>query len=210
VTTVERMRIDVELCAQVWVVSRRNRYLESMLACLQVLTSSLSDTNASLREDYQSHQQFFLDIDNHTKVLALIDSQRLQVEKISQETNTLLYESQQFHMRDLWHMASAPRHQVLALRDRVLGTGRRLPNGVHGAHGKFNRLQRTLDGQERLVDWLGRSEEEAEEEDKVIVDTLPPGEEEDEDAVEHPGIKPMWLLQMFNTWGWRTGEDTSQ
>jgi hypothetical protein len=77
---------------------------------------------------------------------------------------------------------------------------------VHGAHGRFNRLQWTLDGQARLVDYLGRTESEAEEESSVdpnSVFIVPP--EEEEDLVEHPGIKPMWLLRFFTSWGARWG-----
>lgn len=78
---------------------------------------------------------------------------------------------------------------------------------MHGAHGLFNRLQWTLDDQERLVDYMGRTESEAEEESSVdpkSVFTMPP-EEEEEDLVEHPGIKPMWLLRFFTSWGARWG-----
>jgi hypothetical protein len=47
------------------------------------------------------------------------------------------------------------------------GPGRKLPEGVHGAHGSFNRLQWRLDGRGVLVDELGRTESEAEEEERV-------------------------------------------
>ena len=85
--------------------------------------------------------------------------------------------------------------------------GRRLPPGAHGAHGRFNRLQWTLDDRERLVDYLGRTEEEAAEENLVDPHSLfiIPPEEEEEDVVEHPGIKPMWLLRFFTSWGARWG-----
>jgi hypothetical protein len=140
-------------------------------------------------------------------VIAQIEAQRLKVEKSTQEINTLLYESEQFHMRELWRMASSPRQKVLTLRETVFGTGgRRLPTGVHGAHGRFNRLQWTLDGRERLVDWMGRTESEAREEDAVgIEEVVVPREEDEEDVVENPGIKPMWLLRFFHTWGVRWG-----
>jgi hypothetical protein len=64
-----------------------------------------------------------------------------------------------------------------------------------------------LDGQERLVDYLGRTEEEAAEENAVDPHSLfiMPPEEEEEDVVEHPGIKPMWLLRFFTSWGARWG-----
>lgn len=56
------------------------------------------------------------------------------------------------------------------------------------------------------MDYLGRTESEAEEESMVdpeAVFNLPP--EEEEDVVEHPGIKPMWLLRFFTSWGARSG-----
>jgi hypothetical protein len=167
----------------------------------------LCDTNTSLRQDYQSYQQFSLDVEAHTKVIAQIEAQRLKEEKMTQETNTLLYESNQFHMSDLWQTATSPRHKVFALRENVFGTGgRRLPSRVHGAHERFNRLQWTLDGKKRLVDWMGRTESEAEDEDAVgIEQVVVPSEEDEEDVVDHPGIRPMWLLRFFHTWGVRWG-----
>jgi hypothetical protein len=32
-----------------------------------------------------------------------------------------------------------------------------------------------------------------------------PSEDVEEDVVEHPGIKPMWLLRFFTSWGARWG-----
>jgi len=167
----------------------------------------LSTTNTRLREDYHAHQPLISEIDNHTRVIADLEAQRAQTVAL-QETNTLLYESAQFRLPELWRAVSPPRRRVLDLRDKAFGTGgRRLPTSVHGAHGRFNRLQWTLDGRERLVDWMGRTESEGEEEDKVdVADVVVPREEdEEEDVVEHPGIKPMWLLRFFNTWGARWG-----
>jgi hypothetical protein len=87
----------------------------------------------------------------------------------------------------------------------VFGTGgRRLPTGVRGAHGRFNRVQWTLNGGERLVDLMKRTESEAEEEASLEAKGISvPLEEEEEDVVEHPGIKPMWLLRFFTSWGAR-------
>jgi hypothetical protein len=69
------------------------------------------------------------------------------------------------------------------MRQKVFGDGlalgsgsgsaiRKVPEGVHGAHGRFNRVQRTLDGRERVVDSLGRTEEEVEEEEALLVASL--------------------------------------
>lgn len=206
VLTPERMRIDVELCGQMLIVYRREQHLQNVVACLQRLALSLSLTNTLLREDYETHLSALADLEQRTKVLASIDAENAKADKISQATNTLRYESEQFTVPDLWHAASPSRAKVLALRDKIFGTGgRRLPTGMHGAYGRFNRVQWTVGGEKRLVDYLGRTESEAEEESKVDPDALfivPPAEDED-DVVEHPGIKPMWLLRFFTSWGAR-------
>ncbi|TFK43512.1 hypothetical protein BDQ12DRAFT_622506 [Crucibulum laeve] len=200
----EHMRIDVELCGQVLIMIRREQHLQNVVECLQVLTASLSQTNAELREDYHSNLTHLTELESRTKVLAEIDAEYIKADKTSQATNTLCYESEQFRIADLWQAASPSRSKVFGLREKVFGTGgRRLPQGVHGAHGRFNRLQWTIDGQQRLVDHLGRTESEAEEEIRVDPESilLPPPIEDEEDVVEHPGIKPMWLLRFFTRWG---------
>jgi len=99
---------------------------------------------------------------------------------------------------------------VLELRDKAFGSmgGRRLPPGVRGAHGRFNRLQWSLDGSERLVDRLGRTEAEAEEEEVGIPFEPRIPEEDEGDVVRHPSIKPMWLLRFFTSWGAMWGART--
>jgi hypothetical protein len=158
-----------------------------------------------LREDHHSHQQALSEIAARTQVIAQIEAERVKADTTTQERNTLRYESQQFRIDELWHMASPPRQKVLDLREKVFGTGgRRLPTGAKGAHGRFNRLQWTLDGGERLVDIMGRNESEAEEEARLETRGISRRvEEEEEDVVEHPGIKPMWLLRFFTSWGAR-------
>ena len=153
------------------------------------------------------------EVESRTKIMAEIDAQRLHADVMTQETNTLLYESALFDLGALWQTANPPRRKVLALREKVFGTGgRRLPRGMHGAHGRFNRLQWTLDERERLVDWLGRTESEAEEEDAVEVERVdaPPRDDDEEDVVEHPAMKPVWLLRFFETWGVRWGSAKQQ
>lgn len=158
-------------------------------------------------------------VERRARVLAALDTAHTAADKLAQATQTLRYESEQFRADDLWAAARAPRRTVLALRARVLGAGgRRLAPGVHGAHGPFNRLQRGLDGRARLVDHLGRSESEAEEEEALAalgayldgpasaVEAAAgagPPEEEEGAVVAHPGIKPMWLLRFFTSWGAR-------
>jgi len=96
------------------------------------------------------------------------------------------------------------------LREKAFGAGRRrLPLGKHGAHGMYDRVQWTLDGEKRLVDYLGRTEEEAEEENlvdvvgSVLTRPPPPPDYVEEGVVEHSGIKPIWLLRFFTSWGAR-------
>jgi len=73
----------------------------------------------------------------------------------------------------------------------------------------YYRVQWTLDGEKRLVDYLGRTEEEAEEENRVdVVGSVltrppPPPDYAEESVVEHSGIKPIWLLRFFTSWGAR-------
>lgn len=141
-------------------------------------------------------------------MIADIDVEGSKADKISQAQNTISYETQQFQVADLWHIARPPRHTTFAMRDKVFGMGgRRLPPGKHGAHGRFNRLQWTLDGQERLVDYLGRTESEAEEESNVDMEAVhrPPTDEEEDSVVTHPAIRPMWLLRFFTSWGAKWG-----
>lgn len=218
----ERMRIDVGLCGQLLVMRRREEHLKNALACLQVrlwmrevvdhlidvlqvITSTLSVTNATLHQDYHSHQDVLAELGARSQIIAQIEGERVKADTTTQERNTLLYESEQFRVHELWRMASPPRQKVLDLREKVFGTGgRRLPTGVRGAHGRFNRVQWTLDGGERLVDAMGRTESEAEEEEGLEAMGIAGHiSEEEEDVVEHPGIKPMWLLRFFTSWGTR-------
>ncbi|CAA7259773.1 unnamed protein product [Cyclocybe aegerita] len=204
----ERMRIDVDICGQVLTLLRREDHVRNVIKCVQLVAHALEQSNASMREHYESHLSALVDIDLRSRVLAEIDIENATSDRISQATNMLRYEAEQFNVRDLWQAASPSRQKVFALREKVFGTGgRRLPTGVHGAHDTFNRLQWTLDGQKRLVDHLGRTESEAEEERRIDPHRLfiggPPETEDEEDVVEHPGMKPMWLLRFFTSWGAR-------
>lgn len=222
VLTPERMKIDVEICGQMLIMYRRAEHLQNVITTIRLLSDALSTTNTTQRSHYQSHLDVLSQIDHKSLILASLDVESLKSGKLLQSTNTLRYEAEQFRVDDLWQAASPSRHKVFALREKVFGTGgRRLPAGVHGAHGPFNRLQWTLDGRERLVDHLGRTESEAEEESelehlrrggRVRVDhpgrTENEEEEDEEDVVAHPGIKPMWLLRFFTSWGARWSAST--
>ncbi|KAK2466228.1 hypothetical protein APHAL10511_001870 [Amanita phalloides] len=207
VLTPEQMRIDVELCGQMLVMVRRQEHLRNVISCLQVIESSLSATSSLLREDYEAHHEFIACLDS-ASVISDMNGKYKKADELSQQTNTLVYESKQFNIADLWQPVNHYRQQVFELRDKVLGTGgRRLPHGVHGAHGQFNRLQWTLDGKPQLVNVYGRTPKEVEEEARADPrgQFLPVTEEDEEDVVEHPSIKPMWLLRLFTRWGARWG-----
>lgn len=208
---VERMRIDVELCGQLLVMRRREDHLGNIVACLQALASKLAAQNARLHADHENARGALSTLDVRAGELQKLEVLRTEAETLTQETNALAYESAQFLIEDLWHMAAQPRQRVLALREKVFGTGRRLPQGVRGAHDSFSRVQWTLDGEERLVDRMGRTESEAEEEEELP--HLPGMEmemEEEIDVVEHQNLKPTWLLRFFNYWGGRLGLSRTQ
>ncbi|KAL0572820.1 hypothetical protein V5O48_009148 [Marasmius crinis-equi] len=202
---VERMRIDVELAGYYLIMHRREEHLRNVIATLQVLTNRLSSTNAHLRSHYENHLSDLSLLNARSKVVAEIEADHDgSIPKITQATNTLKYEGQQFLIDEIWRGAASSRKQVFEYRGKVFAKagGRRLPPGVQGAHGPFNRLQWTLDGQERLVDVYGRTESEAEEEDNAdpLGEFRRRAEDEEVDVVEHPGIKPMWLLRFFTRW----------
>ena len=205
VLPLDRMRIDVELCGQLLIMNRREAHLVNVIACLRALTSSLSQTNTALRSDYTDHENELKGLEGRMGILQEIEEARGETEGMTQETNALAYESAQFLVDDLWHMASQPRRKVLDHRAKVFGTGRRLRQGVHGAHGQFNRVQWRVDGTEVLVDAWGRTESEAEEEEGLPGGRPVLEEEEEGEIVEHPSLRPTWLLRFFNSWGSRSG-----
>ncbi|KAF8655267.1 hypothetical protein AX16_003168 [Volvariella volvacea WC 439] len=208
----DQMRIDVDLCGQLLVMKRREEHLCNVIASVAILAEALSKTNNTLRDNYLAHQDFLNSLEERTSVIAQIQSENLRTSDVSQATNTLNYEAEQFRVTDLWHTASPSRRKVMEYRDKVFGTGgRRLPPGAHGAHNQFNRLQWRSDGKECLVDKLGRTESEAEEESLADPeDRYDEASSEDEaDVVEHPNIKPMWLLRFFTRWGAIWGADST-
>lgn len=170
-----------------------------------MLTSGLTTTNSALRADHQEHQRDFPDLEERLKIVSEIERERSLAETMTQETNALVYESAQFRVADMWRTASAPRLKVFAMREKVFGAGRKLPQGSSGAHGHYNRVQWRLSGGQQLVDSLGRTEDEANEEEELPKFARLEDEDDQVDAVPHPGIAPTWLLRFFTTWGarWR-------
>ncbi|GJE83999.1 hypothetical protein PsYK624_000730 [Phanerochaete sordida] len=202
------MRVDVELCGQLLIMRRREAHLANVLACLGALTTRLSATNRTIRGEYTAKAAELDALRARAGVLQELEGARARADAMTQDAHALAYESAQFAVDELWHMAAAPRSKVLAMREQVFGTGRRLPQGFKGAHGPFNRLQWTLDGRGRLVDLHGRTESEAEEEDELP--PIRPAVHEDEEVVENASLKPTWLLRMFNYWGTRWGQKSGK
>lgn len=205
VLSFDRMRLDVELSGQLLVMHRREQHLANVIFCLNALTGKLSTSNARLHADYTAKQAAIEAVRARAGVLQDIEEARTRADAMTQETNALAYESAQFLVEDLWNMASAPRRKVFEMRERVFGVGKRIPPGVRGAHGYFNREQWTLGGEDRLVDALGRTESEAEEEHGLPGTVLHRREGEEGEVMEHANLKPTWLLRMFHYWGNKWG-----
>ncbi|KAF6762132.1 hypothetical protein DFP72DRAFT_957982 [Ephemerocybe angulata] len=118
---VERMRVDVEMCGQVLVMTRREEHLRNVAACLEILNSSLSQANGLLRHEYESHIAALSQLTSRTKVLADLDLQSTRTDNLSQQTNVLRYEAEQFNVPSLYHAASLSRQKVLEMRHKVFG-----------------------------------------------------------------------------------------
>lgn len=152
----------------------------------------------------------------------------------------LQYEAAQLRVDDMWASTREVRKKLWELRSVVFGRGNVLgvggpgpsavgkemgPRGRRTGKGKGRRRgtsQWRLDGTERPVDSLGRTESEAEEERAIAADgERSEGEDETESeresGVEKKGVLgdgvegereamgPMWFLQVFMSWGARLG-----
>lgn len=187
-----------------------------------------SDTNEVLRKYHEDHAELIQDLAGKSQIVADIEEAVSQAESAAAETDALLYEANFLDVHTLWRMAQGPRRRVFAIRDRVFGVRSTSASGLGDArgkrypaasHGRFNRVQRCLDGSERLVDFLGRTESEVEEE-SALPEIMPDGaesdvEEEEEEAaaverhlraeevVEEGQVKALstWLLTLFTKWG---------
>lgn len=145
-------------------------------------------------------------------MIADIEAEKSKADAAELATNSVTYASEQFNIPQLYDTSNAARQRTFAMRESLFGTGgRRVPPGVHGAHGPYNRVQWTLDGRKRLVDALGRTESEVWEEEEVdpkhLFVTGKLEDEEDDTIVKHRAIKPVWLLGWFKGLGarWTTG-----
>ncbi|KAI6047166.1 hypothetical protein EDC04DRAFT_593027 [Pisolithus marmoratus] len=153
----------------------------------------------------------------------------------------LQYETAQLRVGEMWASTRALRAKVWELRAKVFGDGTTTSaNAAVGASGS-SRLRRrsskirdrdrrfiqwTLDGNKRLVDVSGRTEQEVEEDRRAAgsdtdtesfyegerTDTESEGghegvsgRAEEEEEEERQWVMPMWLLRMLTSWGSRLG-----
>lgn len=130
-------------------------------------------SNEVLKSELEANRAAVMALDAQcTQLTADIDRARYETDAITLETKALRYEAGGYDVSELWQMAQTPRHRVFAIRERVFGTGfapssPRNSAKKRGAHGRFNRVQKTLDRGERYVDWLGRTESELDEESEL-------------------------------------------
>jgi hypothetical protein len=170
------------------------------LIALQVLVDALAETNAAVHAQHQEYQRMIAPLDERAAVVSDIERERSQAEMLTQDANALAYESAQYRAADVWALAAPSRLKIYGMRAKVFDTGRRLRPGVRGARGRYTHLQWTLDGEGRLVDQLGRTESEAEEEEGLPRVGPRLLDEEEVDVVPNPTMRPTWLLRFFHSW----------
>ncbi|TDL29498.1 hypothetical protein BD410DRAFT_833795 [Rickenella mellea] len=197
--SVTNMAIDVELCGQYLVLRRREGHVRGLVACLQAMLGAASTSNEALRKEYQSYLPKFDEASTRAQVTHEIDEALRKADGITRDTNALAYEALGFDTSRLWQMAQIPRQRVFAIRERVSGTSTRKNPFVHG---RYNRVQRTMDRQERLVDWMGRTESEVE--DESSLPRIMPDDHAEivgEPTVAVPKGADGWFLAFFTRWG---------
>ena len=175
---------------------------------------------------HQEHADVLKELEERCQIVANIEETISAADSISADTEALMYEASFLDTASLWRMALAPRLRVFAIRDRVFGVPSRRRFGLSGdsrervqSHGRFNRVQKRIDGSERLVDFLGRTESDVEEEselpESIQFESEEDSDEEDADVVHGRGHVPEsenlhegrlqaindWLLTLFTKWG---------
>ncbi|THH10221.1 hypothetical protein EW145_g1459 [Phellinidium pouzarii] len=212
VLSTELMQVDVDLCAQCLIMHQRKFYVRAVIAALQALVETASASNEALRDYQEEHSSLIQKLENDCEIAEDIEKSVYAANEAHAETDALLYEASFLDVRALWRMAQGPRMRVFTVRDRVFGTrGRRRESDFAGEYGRFNRVQRRLDGHERLVDFRGRTESDVEEEsglpDDVHLDEDSEDEEDDErenrESAEEGQLQMLshWLLTLFTKWG---------
>jgi len=152
-----------------------------------------------LENDYLSHQGELSTIAD-SSVFIDLDKLEDRVSSIVNAKDTLIYEKGMFSHNALWGAVAPHRKAIWRSREKVFGTG--------GAGGK----QWLLNGGTRYVDNLGRTESEAEEEERLFAQdedddvstregSVQQMEEQEPEPVASGGYgKPMWMLRIFERW----------
>lgn len=127
---------------------------------------SLSGLNTRLRDDLATNEDPFEDATRlRQEVLAVLDAAEARQADWSKDQNIMLYQADEMDMIKIWSNVRHQRSRVALVRQSVFEPppGARPKPGT--ANRRFYRLQATLDPEEqRLVDYMCRTESEAEEE----------------------------------------------
>ncbi|KAF8463766.1 hypothetical protein JB92DRAFT_3150290 [Gautieria morchelliformis] len=169
---VDRMKIDVGLCGQYLIMHRREGHLHNVTALLKRLNTSLSVMNTRLHADLVASEGPLADVTHlREEVSTALNAAVAQHAEWSQLREVLRYQADEMDkkdMKNLWRSVQHQRSRVVEVRQSIFD----VPPGTRPksatANRRFFRVQATLDPEEqRLVDWLGRTESEAEEEAEV-------------------------------------------
>ncbi len=166
-------------------------------------------SNNLLRQGLHKREQRVRDLSDKSEITKEVDKTRHDANKVARDSDAMEYESMGFNVRRLWQQAAVPRHRVFEIRKRV--SGARIASFADASrshpvvHGRFNRIQTALDGTERLVDWMGRTEEEVAEE-ADLPETMPMEDELSEDGTAQLVARRLgptngWFLELFTKWG---------
>ncbi|KLO06904.1 hypothetical protein SCHPADRAFT_860844 [Schizopora paradoxa] len=234
----QQMQIDVDLCGQLMVFRRRLARVQAVQAILESFVESSAAANDELRQYHAAQADALQALAERCQIVSDIEEAVRTVDGAGLDTDALLYEEHSFNVPALWRMAQGPRQRVFAIRERVFGTRRGRGRNAQRldeekaqmGRGRFNRVQRTLDGKERYVDWLGRTESDVEEERELP--EIMPGDEGGDDDSEYevemhvsgvPSVQSLkeraeadakgeeaegyvsstsaWFLELFSRWG---------
>ncbi|KAF8592329.1 hypothetical protein K439DRAFT_1655872 [Ramaria rubella] len=162
----DRMKIDVGLCGQYLIMRRREHHLQNMTALLEHLNASLTLKNARVQDDLNTSEEPLAEVTRlRNTVWTAIDAIEARFVRWGSVQEVMRYQADQMDTKHLCREARQQRSRIAAVRQAVFDAppGTRPKPGT--ASRRFFRVQATLDPEDqRLVDWLGRTESEAEEE----------------------------------------------
>ncbi|GJJ07467.1 hypothetical protein Clacol_001669 [Clathrus columnatus] len=169
----ERLKIDVGLCGQYLIMKRREQHLQNVISFLEYFNSSLRASSTRFRTDMESSAPLLQEtLEMGDQVWSKLDEVEARLVRWGRMQDLLSYQIEQLDVRPLWKNVKQQRARTLAVRQTIFAAppGTRPHDGA--ASPRYFRAQATLNSEEqRLVDWLGRTESEAEEEA-----TIPPEE----------------------------------